>query len=98
MVSGRNFSPEFGTDSSAMIVNETTAKQMGWGKDAVGHTITKPSNDGTQDTYHVIGVVQDFNFKSLHERIGPLMTVSYTHLDVYKRQDHRTLYPGRTEL
>ena len=40
MVSGRNFSPEFGTDSSAMIVNETTAKQMGWGKDAVGHTIT----------------------------------------------------------
>lgn len=75
MVSGRNFSPEFGTDSSAMIVNETTAKQMGWGKDAVGHTITKPSNDGTQDTYHVIGVVQDFNFKSLHERIGPLMMI-----------------------
>lgn len=75
MVSGRNFSPEFGTDSSAMIVNETTAKQMGWGKDAVGHTITKPSNDGTQDTYHIIGVVQDFNFKSLHERIGPLMMI-----------------------
>jgi putative ABC transport system permease protein len=75
LVAGRNFSSEFGTDSSGIIVNETTAKQMGWGKDALGHTITKPNNDGTQDTYHVIGVVQDFNFKSLHERIGPLMMI-----------------------
>jgi len=72
MVAGRNFSPEFGTDSSGIILNETAAKELGWGKAAVGHTI-KSSNDGGKRTYRVIGIVQDFNFKSLHERIGPLM-------------------------
>ncbi len=72
IVAGRNFSPEFGTDSSGVILNETAARELGWSKAAVGHTI-KSTNDGGQQTYHVIGVVQDFNFKSLHERIGPLM-------------------------
>ncbi|GAB2790224.1 ABC transporter permease [Rhabdobacter roseus] len=73
MVAGRNFSPEFGTDSSAIILNETAAREMGWGHDAVGHTVTRPNNEGTKTTYHVIGVVKDFHFKSLHERITPLM-------------------------
>ncbi len=72
IVDGRNFSPEFATDSSGIILNETAAKELGWGKAAIGHTM-KSSNDGGKRTYHVIGVVQDFNFKSLHERIGPLM-------------------------
>ncbi len=73
MAAGRNFSPDFGTDSSAIILNETAAKEMGWGKEAIGHTVTRPNNDGTKATYRVIGVVKDFNFKSLHERITPLM-------------------------
>ena len=73
MAAGRNFSSEFGTDSSAIILNETAAREMGWGKDAIGHTVTRPNNDGTKATYRVIGVVKDFNFKSLHERITPLM-------------------------
>ncbi len=73
MVAGRNFSPEFGTDSSGIILNETAAKQMGWGKDALGHTISSPKMDGGKETYRVIGIVRDFNFKSLHEGIGPLM-------------------------
>ena len=73
MVSGRNFSPDFGTDSSAIILNETAVREMGWGTGAVGHVVTRPNNDGTKATYRVIGVVKDFNFKSLHERITPLM-------------------------
>jgi putative ABC transport system permease protein len=73
MVAGRNFSPEFGTDSSAIILNETAAREMGWGSDAIDHTVTRPNNEGTKTTYHVIGVVKDFHFKSLHERITPLM-------------------------
>ncbi len=73
MVAGRNFSPDFGTDSSAIILNETAAREMSWGKDAIGHTVTRPNNDGTKTTYRAIGVVKDFHFKSLHERITPLM-------------------------
>ena len=73
LVAGRNFSPEFSTDSSAIILNETAAKQMGWGGDALGHTISSAKVNGDKETFRVIGIVEDFNFKSLHERIGPLM-------------------------
>jgi putative ABC transport system permease protein len=73
MAAGRNFSPEYGTDSSAVILNETAAKAFGWGRDALGHTLTRPDNEGRLTTYRVIGVVEDFHFKSLHEKIAPLL-------------------------
>jgi putative ABC transport system permease protein len=73
LVAGRNFSAEFGTDSSGVLLNETAAKAFGWGNKALGHTITRPDNDGTKRTYRVVGVVKDFHFKSLHERISPLL-------------------------
>lgn len=77
MVSGRNFSKDFATDSTAMIINETAARAFGWGKNAVGHTITRlKNNDGLKVTYRIIGVVKDFHFKSLHESITPLLMVS----------------------
>lgn len=73
LVAGRNFSPEFGTDSSAIILNETAAKALGWRKNALGHLITRPTNEGGKATYRVIGIVKDFHFKSLHEQIAPLL-------------------------
>ena len=73
MAAGRNFSPAFSTDSSGIILNETAAKQLGWGNNAIGHIVTRPSNDGSKETYRVIGIVRDFHFRSLHERITPLM-------------------------
>jgi putative ABC transport system permease protein len=73
MVAGRNFSKEYGTDSAGIIVNETAAKQFGWGMNALGHSITQSNNDGKPVVYRVIGIVKDFNFRSLHERISPLV-------------------------
>ncbi|RYU97576.1 ABC transporter permease [Emticicia agri] len=76
LVSGRNFSKEFATDSSGVIINETVAKIYGWGKDAVGHTINRfIDNQGNKKAYKVIGVVKDFHFRSLHEEIAPLVMV-----------------------
>ncbi|MET0243745.1 MAG: FtsX-like permease family protein, partial [Flavitalea sp.] len=69
---GRNFSDTYGTDSSAMIINETAAQKLGWTGNIIGRTLIHPNNDGTQDMYHVIGVVKDFHFRSLHEKISPL--------------------------
>jgi len=50
------------------LMNESAVKALGWTPEqAVGKTITK---------YHpgiVKGVVKDFHFTSLHERIGPLI-------------------------
>jgi putative ABC transport system permease protein len=75
IAAGRNFSKEFSTDSSAAIINETAAKTFGWGKDAVGHSITRVNNEGTRVTYKIIGIVKDFHFKSLHELISPLVMI-----------------------
>ncbi|MEP7143884.1 MAG: ABC transporter permease [Ferruginibacter sp.] len=72
MLTGRNFSKEFASDSSGMIMNETAAKIFGWGKDAPDHSVTYKSKD-EKWKYHVIGVVKDFHFKSLHEKISPLV-------------------------
>jgi putative ABC transport system permease protein len=76
MVAGRNFSTELKTDSSAMIINETAAKEFGFRDNAIGQKITRQKGDkGNNLPYTVIGVVKDFNFKSLHETITPLLMV-----------------------
>jgi len=75
IASGRNFSKDFPTDSAGMIINETAAKAFGWNNTtAIGKTIIREnSSRGTNVPYHVIGVVQDFNFQSLHQPITPLL-------------------------
>jgi putative ABC transport system permease protein len=73
IVKGRNFSKEFPTDSSAVIVNESAAKIISNG-DAIGKkifTIVDYSN-GTIEALTIIGIVKDFNFDSLKEDIRPL--------------------------
>ncbi len=75
LAEGRNFSKSFGTDSLGIIINEETAKAFGWSKNALGHNLTRPDNDGTKLTYHVIGVVKNFHFRSFHEPISPLVMV-----------------------
>ncbi|MEO6582980.1 MAG: ABC transporter permease, partial [Ferruginibacter sp.] len=76
MIAGRNFSPAFTTDSSAMIVNETAAKAFSWGNNAIGKKIIRQNSARGKDfTYTVIGVVKDFHFRSLHETITPLLMV-----------------------
>jgi putative ABC transport system permease protein len=76
LVAGRNFSEDLAIDSAGVILNETAALALGWGENALGQTLTSVS--GNQQRYRVIGVVRDFHFKSLHERISPLvMTLSH---------------------
>jgi putative ABC transport system permease protein len=75
MNTGRNFSENMGTDSLAMILNEAAVKALGLNlKDAVGKNVIEVnSSKGKNIPYHVIGVVKDFNFQSLHESIAPLI-------------------------
>jgi putative ABC transport system permease protein len=72
---GRNFSPAFNTDSSAAILNEAAANALGWREESIGHNIIRTDNRGKKSVYHVIGIVKDFHFRSLHERISPLVMV-----------------------
>ncbi len=73
LVDGRNFAPEFPSDSTAIIVNETLVETMGW-DNAMGEIISRFSDDpNNPESYHIIGVVKDFHYNSLHENIGPLI-------------------------
>lgn len=74
IVAGRNFSKDFATDSSGIILNETAVKEFGWDVDnAVGKILIRQNSvRGHNYPYHVVGVVKNFNFKSLHEMITPL--------------------------
>ncbi|CAN5467271.1 ABC transporter permease [soil metagenome] len=72
---GRNFSKNFITDSTAVILNEAAANMLGWQNNPIGHTISHTTNEGTLTIYHIIGVVKDFHFKSLHQKITPLIMV-----------------------
>jgi putative ABC transport system permease protein len=64
---GRDFSNDFGTDSTAFILNETAVKRIGY-KDPVGQSVTWGNRSGK-----IIGVIKDFHFNSMHEAIGPLI-------------------------
>ena len=75
LLTGRNFSKDFTSDSSAVVLNEAAAKVFGWGEHAPGQTISTSNHDGKKITYHVIGIVKDFHFRSLHELISPLVMV-----------------------
>ncbi len=74
VIGGRNFSKDFATDSLAIILNESAAKSLGWNNStALGKIVIRQnSSRGNNVAFHVIGVVKNFNFKSLHEAIGPL--------------------------
>ena len=77
MASGRNFSKSFAADSSAIIINESAVKALNLGTKPIGQKIMAPKN-GPNDqvrSYTVIGVVRDFNFKSLHEAVTPLLMI-----------------------
>lgn len=76
MVSGRNFSKDFSTDSNAVIVNETAARLMGFGMNAAGkkiYTMYQDAEGLRPVSFTIIGVVKNFHFESLRENIGPLM-------------------------
>lgn len=72
LLAGRNFSNSYGTEKDNVIINETAAEALGFGKDAVGKTFQRDTDEGPKDI-HVIGIIKDFNWKSLHQEIDPLI-------------------------
>jgi putative ABC transport system permease protein len=71
LAAGREFSRSYPTDTANYMINETVAKTLNWKiKDVVG----KPfSYGGTRG--RIIGVIKDFHFESMHQRIAPIVFV-----------------------
>jgi putative ABC transport system permease protein len=78
MVACRNFAPaEYRTDSMGIILNEAAVTMFGF-KDPIDQKLYVPgAQDSTGayklDEYHVIGIVKDFNFTSMHEKVQPMV-------------------------
>jgi putative ABC transport system permease protein len=74
---GRDFDPARMTDSTAIVINETAARELGL-TDPIGqklYTSRTKAVDSKPEDYEeltVIGVVKDFHFRSLHDNIGSL--------------------------
>ncbi len=66
LIAGRNFEEGRSSDSLATIINQSMVKELNLGQ-AIGKRI---SRYGT--LYEVIGVVEDFNFNSMKEKVAPL--------------------------
>ena len=81
ILQGRDFSEDFpGDRMRAFVINETAAKELGWEGDAVGRKMEYfgAGSDEIEKSGEVIGVVKDFHFESLHQKVQPLlMTVTW---------------------
>jgi putative ABC transport system permease protein len=70
IIAGRNFSKNYGMDTASFLINETAVKalELKSNQDAIGKQFQYGDRKGT-----IVGVFNDFNFESLHQRIIPLV-------------------------
>ncbi|MVM32892.1 FtsX-like permease family protein [Spirosoma sp. HMF4905] len=67
LLDGRDFSSAYSTDTSNYLINEASARKMGY-KDPVGKEMTMWGKKGK-----IIGLMKDFHYNSLHTAIEPLI-------------------------
>lgn len=80
ILEGRDFSLDFPSDSSAVILNEAAAEQFGFDGDLIGKRISTLEGslpDGSPDpnntkSWTIVGVVENFHFSTMREGITPL--------------------------
>jgi putative ABC transport system permease protein len=70
LLEGRNFSLDYPADTARVILNETARRVFDL-KEPIGSAITY-FNEGEHIPYEVVGVVKDFNYRSLHHPVEPL--------------------------
>jgi putative ABC transport system permease protein len=73
LIEGRNFDIRtFPSDSSAIILNETSVHLLGLHNSL--HQLLYIVGDSNKPVpMHIIGVIKDFNYNSLHEKVGPVV-------------------------
>ncbi|MDW3193138.1 MAG: ABC transporter permease [Cytophagales bacterium] len=71
LVAGDYFGNNQVVDSTGILLNETAAKALGL-ENPVGSSIIASTGQGKVRT-RVVGVLKDFHFQSLHEKVAPLV-------------------------
>ncbi|WP_400262409.1 ABC transporter permease [Sphingobacterium sp. SG20118] len=66
VLKGRDFDRTFSSDTAAILINRRMAEQLGDVENIVGKTLDLDGNP------QVIGIIDDFNFQTLHSEVQPL--------------------------
>jgi len=80
LLQGRNFDPDRSLDSlNAVLINQATAKAFGIENDPVGKTFKSIYYYKTEQrgVAEIIGVVDDYNYQSMREKVQPLFLRLY---------------------
>jgi len=82
IVAGRGFSRDFGSDTSGYLLNEASVSALGLktNEDAIGKDFGYGGRKGK-----IIGVINDFHFESLHQKIVPLVMLFPKNLNNFGR-------------
>jgi len=93
MLAGRAFSRDFSTDTDGtVILNESAAQRFGWTpEEAVGKRLDQGNPDSAAQ---VVGVVRNFNYKSLRREVEPMALILYPD---YIRKISVRIMPGDIE-
>ncbi|GAB4051145.1 ABC transporter permease [Spirosoma litoris] len=81
-VEGRDFSSEFGTDTTNYLINETAAKRIDNKNKRTGSLVGQPITMWGRPG-KIIGVMKDFHFQSLHIPIAPIILRLGTDLNMH---------------
>jgi putative ABC transport system permease protein len=84
LINGRGFSKDMTTDAEeAFVINETAVKEFGFGTPEKALNQRIDWQKWEPDSLHpvkqgkVIGVIKDFHYNSLHEKVGSLVLMEY---------------------
>ena len=82
ILAGRGFSRDFSLDTSAFLINDAAAKVLGFktNDEALGKNFGYGNRMGK-----LIGVINDFHFESMHQRIAPLVLLVPQNAGNYRR-------------
>jgi putative ABC transport system permease protein len=72
LIAGRWFRKDNPTDSSALILNEAAVEALGFA-DPLNKRLYTQFGEDAEVSQPVIGVVRDFHFQSLHQKVRPLV-------------------------
>jgi len=95
LVKGRWFSEKYHDDKNAIIFNEAAVKVMGM-KDPINEEFYETISPASR--YHVIGVVNNFNFQSLHHNVGPLILYLLKNVDWWRYIEIKGTTSDRNKL
>ena len=82
LIAGRNFNGYDGNDTGSFIINETAVRILGL--PSVESALGKQFQYGDRNG-QITGVIRDFNFESLHQRILPIVLCNSRERNNYNR-------------